>query len=327
MDKLIRLFTDYLEETLGITTKPETWTGCTSLPVFMQSLYDCHTVFILNEHCLLLVSRGDEASTPATIRKHVALAGKKWHGSVVYVSSALASYDRRRLIQYKVPFVVPGNQLYLPHIGLDMREHFRQIQVGRKAFSPATQVMVLRALLAQDYGPFTSMQLARKLGYTPMTVKRAFDEIEQAQISIIRRRGRERTFCFEYTGRELWDISLPFLRDPVQRRVTAMFPPGAVSYPESGLTALSRYSMIGPPLSPTIAVSAEDWKAAKADPGLHEIDRADEDAYGVEIWRYDPTLLSAEHTVDRLSLFLSLRDSSDERIEAALDEMMESVQW
>ena len=40
---------------------------------------------------------------------------------VLYATEALASFERERLIEQKVPFVVPGNQLYLPHLGVDLR--------------------------------------------------------------------------------------------------------------------------------------------------------------------------------------------------------------
>lgn len=160
-----------------------------------------------------------------------------------------------------------------------------------------------------------------------MTIKRAFDEIAQAQIGTVRMRGRERELRFETSGRELWDAALPFLRSPVRRQVTVKFPPTQVAGLEAGLTALSRYSMISGPSPSTLAISAEAWKAAKANNTVREITDADENAHQLEIWRYGPTLLAQENTVDRLSLFLSLRDTKDERIEAALDEMMESVQW
>ena len=38
----------------------------------------------------------------------------------------MASYERKRLIEQKVPSIVPGNQLYLPDLGLDLREYFRR---------------------------------------------------------------------------------------------------------------------------------------------------------------------------------------------------------
>ena len=43
------------------------------------------------------------------------------------------------------------------------------------------------------------------------------------------------------------------------------------------------------------------------------------------MWRYNPHLLSKEDKVDELSLALSLRDDADERVEAAVDEMLEKL--
>jgi len=327
MDTLIQTFGEYLRDNLGISILPKKWEGCRSLPVFMQGVYDCYTVGILNEQCLLLVCFAENETTPSALRKHFDIVRKKWHGAIIVVKRAIRSNDRQRLIKYKIPFAIPGNQLYLPDIGLDLREHFREIRNETKSFSPSTQVLVLYVILTRHYNPLTSTQLVRMLPYTSMTVKRAFDEIEQTQIGSTRMRGRERELVFATTGRELWDAALPFLRSPVQRQVYAMFHSDPAIGLMAGLTALSHYSMISEPETSVFAISPEVWKTAKLDKGVLELDYEDEDAYKVEIWRYDPTLLSKENTVDRLSLFLSLRDSNDERIEAALDEMMEGMQW
>lgn len=327
MNNLVLRFASYLQQTLGVIIKLEQWDGYRSLPVFMQSLYDFYTVRILGERCLLLVSRGEDEATPATIRKQYDVAHRKWPGPVIVVKRAIPSNNRQRLVEFKVPFVVPGNQLYLPDVGLDMREHFRQIREVGRSFSPSAQVVVLRTLLSGSHEPVTSTQLVRMLPYTPMTIKRTLDKIAQAEIGLVRVRGRERELCFEKTGRELWEAALPFLRSPVQRRVTAMFPPDTVVGMEAGLTALSRYSMISAPMPPTLAASSEAWKVAKKNPKVRETAYEEEGAHVLEIWRYDPSLLAAGPTVDQLSLFLSLRDTGDERVEAALDEMMQSLQW
>ena len=47
-----------------------------------------------------------------------------------------------------------------------------------------------------------------------------------------------------------------------------------------------------------------------------------EDQAAVELWRYDPQKLSNGPCVDRLSLAITLQDDPDERIEAAIDEML-----
>lgn len=100
----------------------------------------------------------------------------------VYVTNALASYDRRRLIEQRVPFIVPGNQLYLPDLGLDLRECFRQrVPVTEAALSPSAQAMLITVLLRQPLQPnWQPPKVAAALGYTPMTLSRAVKELKAA---------------------------------------------------------------------------------------------------------------------------------------------------
>jgi len=46
----------------------------------------------------------------------------------------------------------------------------------------------------------------------------------------------------------------------------------------------------------------------------------------IEVWSYAPILFAKDKLVDRLSLYLSLKESKDERVEAALEEMMKGQQ-
>ena len=49
---------------------------------------------------------------------------------------------------------------------------------------------------------------------------------------------------------------------------------------------------------------------------------------GDRLWSYAPAVTSGDaRQVDDLSLFLSMRDSPDERVQAALQEMMEDMPW
>ena len=57
-----------------------------------------------------------------------------------------------------------------------------------------------------------------------------------------------------------------------------------------------------------------------------------EGKYAIEVWKYDPLTLVDElpndmAVVDPLSLYLSLRDSKDERIEMALEQIIEKNIW
>jgi hypothetical protein len=45
----------------------------------------------------------------------------------------------------------------------------------------------------------------------------------------------------------------------------------------------------------------------------------------IEVWRYDPRLLADKGRVDPLSLYLSLKDSPDARINIAIESLLENV--
>ena len=54
---------------------------------------------------------------------------------------------------------------------------------------------------------------------------------------------------------------------------------------------------------------------------------ADEKLTEIEVWRYNPTLLSKEKYVDIASLALSLKEMNDERVELALKERLKGETW
>ena len=64
----------------------------------------------------------------------------------------------------------------------------------------------------------------------------------------------------------------------------------------------------------------EFWK------GKYDAISADEADIVLQLWRYRPDILG-DGAIDPLSLALSLRGESDERVQMALDEMMEDFQW
>jgi hypothetical protein len=47
----------------------------------------------------------------------------------------------------------------------------------------------------------------------------------------------------------------------------------------------------------------------------------------LEIWSYSPVLFAKNGVADRFSIYLSLQGTEDERVESALEEMMEQIRW
>jgi len=326
MENVIIKFEKYISDTLGLTLRVDKWEGEKSLPFFLRDLYSFYEVSLLNSPCLIMAARAEAEETPATICKHMKQVREKWDAEVIYLQRAVSSYNRMRLIEHKVPFVVPGNQMYFPLLGIDLREHFRKIRSTNKKFSPSTQVVVLHALMGEER-VFTPSGLANSLGYTVMTLTRALDELESLGLGEVSMEGRERVLRFSDSKESLWHRAQEFMRSPVKKRLYLL--PTAGEWPgvEAGLTALARYSLLAPPRNPVYALSMEDWKSLKQRNNITQLAIPEPQSFEVEIWNYTPHRFATGNAVDRLSLYLSLLGTKDERVASALEEMMEGIKW
>jgi len=269
---------------------------------------------------LLLVAKEDLELTPATIKKHFEQIQKKTNRLCIFVQEGTTSYNRKRLIEHRIPFIIPGNQMYLPELGIDLREHFRALKLSKKRLSPATQALLIYVLLDQKGIALTPSKLSSALDYTIMTMSRAFDELESAGIGEVIREGRERMLLVKESKKGIWEKAKFLLRDPVKRRVWTK---GKKPKLLSGLSALAKKTMLASPLIPVFAVSLDKWKKME----VIELPNREDAAFEVEVWHYDPSLFASCGIVDPFSLYLSLKRIEDERVEIALDEMMEKIEW
>jgi DNA-binding MarR family transcriptional regulator len=329
MDHLLTQLERYLRDTLGITFAITHWEDGHHIPFFLQDRYRFFEAQILGQPCLFMVDKGEQEEPPAAIRKHIDQVQAKWNETVVYVRERITAYNRKRLVEQKIPFVVPGNQMYLPVLGLDFREHFRKPRPHRRELRPSSQTVLIYALLedARDLSPTV---LATKLGYSAMTMSRAFDELEAAGVaeSSATGRGRERCLRFDDSKRDVWKTAQPLLKSPAKSRHTIhMAHNKGLPGPQAELSALAHYSMLAEPKNMAVALSREDWKALQQRDAVTHAMPDETNALIVEVWSYAPTLFASDGWVDRLSLYLSLRDTQDERVQAALDQVLEEVPW
>ena len=317
----------YLHDALGVSVKTTPWSGVGQLPPVLRERYRFAKAELLGLRALLVIDANPEEQSPATVRKHLDMLQSKQPAELIYVRARVTAYNRKRLIEQKVPFIVPGNQMYLPMVAIDLREHFRRIREEAPTFSQSTQVVVLHAMLRDAGQVLIPSEMAPLLGYSAMTMTRAFDELETAKLAEVTVRGRERCLRFIGDRREIWEKAQPFLRNPVSKRLFIRRIHGAEGATHAGLTALAHYSMLAPPAYTTYALSREEWKTLRQQHKIIEVPVQDPDVSEIEVWWYSPARFAEHGMVDQLSLYLSLKADHDERTETALEEMMEKIEW
>lgn len=327
MKNLVNLFKRYLHDTLGVTASVSKQKKLKTLSFFLQDNYDFFQIKLLHEDFIVLSLKNDETFTPATIRQHSQIVSEQLEKKVIFLSANITSFNRKRLIERKVPFVIPGNQMYLPDLGLDLREHFIKKKTKLTLFGPSTQTVILYTLIKKLTGPVTPSELSEKLGYSRMTMTRSIDEIEAAGLADVSIEGRERLVYFDQNRRELWEKALPLMKTPIKQSVWIKSLADKLTVCAAGLTALAQYSMLNSPILPVYAIAAGDWKQYKDSSFFELLPYSDEAECQLEVWHYSPYLLVNGTTVDQFSLYLSLRDVEDERVEAAVEKMMEDIKW
>jgi hypothetical protein len=322
---------DYLQNVLGIAADLVPWGQDQKAPYYLREAYDLRVLTLLNQPVLLAIRRGRHDPALLEVRKQLDVLAKLAGLPVALVIPALASYERKRLVSQQVNFIVPGNQLYLPGLGIDLREYFRRRaeRADDEAISPSTQALLLTALLQTPWHSLINpTAIASTLGYTAMTASRAVRELTETDIGMLRRDGRNRRVDLGARPAETWERAKPLLRSPVKRVAWALPTASLIesAWPLAGITALAQHTMLAEPHHIVRAISSDEWAKtlrAKNKPLSESVPGAIE----WQVWTYQPRLLPNRKTVDPLSLTLSLREDADERVQLALDELKEQFPW
>lgn len=324
-------FEQYFKDSLDLPVKAEKWPGVNSIPFFLSGIYDLYDLRIFERSFILMIPKNNEEFTPAEISRHTEIIKEISGRETILVQPSVASFNRKRLINRRIAFVVPGNQMYLPDLGIDLREHFRKIRSAPELLSPSAQLLLLFIINKRISEPAALGEYSGLLRYSKMTMTRAFDELENAGLVNIYKSGRERFLNINSKWKDLWEMALPRMRTPVKaetylKRAADSF--YRRSY-KAGLTALSEYTMISAPKLQVFAIGTEEYRNLYKDNIIETVEFPEEAAAIVQEWKYSPEPLTNENdrTVDRLSLYLSLQNDEDERIQSALEELTRGIEW
>jgi len=299
------------------------------LPLFLSQIYEPVRANVFGRPMRLLVTKRRQHPTPTELETHAKLLSKYFGPNVALVLDGLASFERNRLLKKRVPFIVPHRQMFLPGVMIDLREVHgapRQPE-GIHALSMPAQLLVLHHLQKRvGDTPFALYQWAKALKYSRMSITRAHRELVEAGLVDATSPGKAVVIRFLGDRKTLWERALPLLRSPAHKqgyyRLRDVWPPSLLN---AGLTALAHYTDLADAPQRTLAT----WRLfLKTHPEIEPVHFRERETVVIERWWYPPVILSEDNrTVDRLSLYLSLRGNADERVQAALTQLLEGVKW
>lgn len=235
---------------------------------------------------------------------------------------------RRQMVERQIGFIAPGAQLYVPEALLDLRERAPAIAIApADQISPTTQLVLLAILQGVALEDEHLTELAERIHVSIMSISRTLDELEALQLAKARRVGRQRRLHMLLGGHELWEAVQERLQSPVRKvRVVSGRIEDHIA-PLAGESALARYTMLATPRVETRAILSVRWKRLKERLALSPAAAFDDDRVEIQTWAYDPQILARDAVIDRLSLYLSIRASPDERVAQAAEELLETFEW
>ena len=279
-------------------------------------------VAVFNQKTLCVIqAKSNESLTPLKYRKIAEQIEKVTGMPVAVLMESPAYYERERLIGQGVYFIVSDKYAFLPSLVANVRAK-KKGNLPKKLI-PAAQYILLYYLLNDNGKEFSIRELEIMLPYNYLAISRAVINLENLQLCKgIKDSAGTKNIFFEYSKRELWEKSQKYLSSPVKKILFSdTVPEGAFSI--SGINALSYYSRLNPEQYGTVAIW--DRKFVESSIPYNEI----EGNYKIEIWKY-PAFMpdQPDHKiVDKLSLYLSMKNEQDARVEKELDILIEDMPW
>jgi hypothetical protein len=321
----------YLRDVLHIEAAVDIWPHADALPAYFAARYTLGEMWLLGTRCLVMLDRSHGEATPAEIAKQAEALEARTGVPCIYVDEAITPFNRQRLIAKGVQFVVPHNQMYLPRLGLDLRERFKPRKTRKiDVLGASAQATLIHCLLHRHGEAINPSMLAASMGYTAMTATRVISEFTAAELGREHAEGRKRCFVFGAEKPVIWERAKPLLRSPVKRCFHALRTPenGGMGL-LAGLSALAQVTMLTEPGTETRAIARAEAQHIGAPSAAQKGVDSGPDILRFEVWNYDPQPLATGQSrrVDPLSLYLSLQDEHDERVEAALEQMMSTLAW
>jgi len=322
---LIKTVELYLKENIDENLIIKPWPKKNNFPIFLRDNYSFYEAMILGAKCIL-IEAVDEMPNVDQLQKHIKQIKTLTDRQIVLFYKEISRYRRKSLIENRIAFVIEDGQMYLPFLGLDLKKVQEDISEEMKGFTIPAQIAYLYFLYHKEEVVNTT-DFGKKLGFNKMTASRALNELYRANLITYEIGGM--------TGRskEYKRISDPdyflrgrdYLKNPVRKIIyTTTRPAGALV---AGMDALAELSMINPPDHPIMAIDRQKLTTEQIDVVKNRDLIKDAKLVELELWDYNPILFSINGHVDLLSLYASLKEETDERVEQAFEEILRVEPW
>ena len=268
-----------------------------------------------------------EPKDSRTLSKEIGLYEAALSGNVAFWFESLNKNYRNSYVKHHIPFVMLPTQIFLPFLGILFTKKFTNTKGNARTKLSSNAQLLLIKLLYLPRKQYSKADLAKQLQLNPVYVTRATKELLDLGLICEYKEGRSVFVERDGSSEELFNRAKQLLVSPVSKVVYVKKNKQFQGYPIASDYALSEISMINPSDVPVYACWKKDAIVQKMkiieEPSWNDPD----DMIKIELWDYDPRKLSEGKNVDFISLYCSLMNNNNPRIQGEMEDILEDFEW
>lgn len=307
MDNLVIAGKKIVLEAVPAEIRKKLWLG-------LLAEHDLYVFEWEGQQLLLLAGKQNYRPTPVQCKNISDRLIKTLGIDAVFYYENMPTYERDRLVDKGIYFIIGSKFTYIPNLLANRK--LSEVDYT-ETFLPSTQYLLLYHLQIKSLEGATLKELVEILPYKYATIAKSVQQLAATRLLQQTTDKQTKRISFNRANRKLWIDALKYMANPIKHSGYSGHVIGIGKI--GGIEALSHYSMLAGEETPTKVLMVAESKKIGTPPSLIE------DIQRVEIWKYPP--VSNDQYVDKLSLYLTLRDDNDPRVEKELETMINEMSW
>ncbi len=259
---------------------------------------------------------------------------EKIDAHIIVIADQMPAKHRPLLVKYRIPFIYKDESIFAPALGLKFGKlkkfepKFKLDLEDKKETLTPFALKIIAGLLTnkipQEFThKFLHQKLSEKTKLSSSKLNPILNELAAHGFLLVQGLGPAKTYIKNET-QKIWEKAITTSFAPFFREMhTNYIPSDRDAYSIAGETALAHYSNLAAPKQSTIAMTPGKFRS------IYQGKIKDTKPYGdfsnpsiVQIWKEDPSLFSSDGVMNPIEVFFSLRNHLDDRVQIALDEML-----
>lgn len=300
-----------------------------NLPIVFQRRYEFATLSV-QEQKFMLIKEKRTGSLDNFVKQAQAIQ-KQVGSNIILVFSALSDANKKKLLQAGISYLDYQENAYFPYLGFLFSNTVSK-RNARKSLSPTEQKVLITLLLHGSSFAIEMDEISQLTGLAISSLYRIF--------KVFKERGwltnKQKSYHFAKPRKLLFDEAKDMLQNPI-REVVIMSDDdfqkfrNKAPFKMSNILALSHIGMLAnTENNGNYALSKKEYKKIEKDLQQHIFQ-----GYRLEVWDYEPIPFdyqqngwSDDHSlimVDPISLYLTLKDDEDPRIEEEVENLEHKI--